>query len=181
MCRKLLQTDMPISSHKPSPPVASNLLRPTTQRHWPLTFPGPRNVARTSARPRGAENERILLTPQPRRRHHQSGHQTSSPIPTLHDHGSNSLTLATVRAGSYPKPYGPPQPYYRARVTAPNPSEGSGRGSKRSKVTSDVGGEVLPGTPIQGVTTPTQHLLRTRENFNEIHDYRKLPNRKTGN
>ena len=38
ICRKLLQTDTPISSHKPSPPVASNLLHPTTQRHWPPTL-----------------------------------------------------------------------------------------------------------------------------------------------
>ena len=65
MCRKLLQADTPISSHKPSPPVASNLLRPTTRRHWPLTFPGPRNVARTLARPRGAEIDHILLVSRP--------------------------------------------------------------------------------------------------------------------
>ena len=110
--------------------------------------PGHKNVPRTSARPRGAENEYILLTPQPQRRYLQSGHQvarraateapppewqpggqTSSPIPTLHDHGPNSLTLATVRVSSYPKPYGPPQPYYRARVTTFNPSDGSGRDS----------------------------------------------------
>ena len=30
---------------------------------------------------------------------------------------------------------------------------------------------MLPDTPTQGSTTPTQHLLRTRENLNEIHDY----------
>ena len=75
MCRRLLQTGTPISSHKPSPPVASNLIRPTTGRHGPQTFPAPRNVARTSARPRGAEDEHILLTPHPRRRHDQSGYQ----------------------------------------------------------------------------------------------------------
>ena len=34
----------------------------------------------------------------------------------------------------------------------------------QGKVTPDVGGAVLPGTP-------TQHLLRTRENLNEIRDY----------
>ena len=45
------------------------------------------------------------------------------PNPNLRNHGPNSLTLATVRAGSYPKPYGAPQPYYRAGVTTPNPSE----------------------------------------------------------
>ena len=50
VCRKLLQTSTPISSHKASPPVAINHLRPTTRRHGPLTFPGPRNVARTWAR-----------------------------------------------------------------------------------------------------------------------------------
>ena len=167
MCRKLRQTDTPISSHKLSPPVASNLPRPTTQRHWPLTFSGPRNVARTSARPRGAENEHFLLsvhTPQPRRRHDQSG-QTSSPIPTLHDHGPNSLTLATVRVSSYPKPYGPPQPYYRARVTTPNPSDGSRRGKERSKATPDLGGAMLPDTPTEATDLPRPQ--KRGQNFSE--------------
>ena len=99
------------------------------------------------------------------------GGQTSSPIPTLLDHGPKNLTLATVRVSSYPKPYGPPQPYQRARVTTPNPSDGSGRGMETSEVTPDVGGTVLTDTPTQESTTHTQHLLRTRENLNEIHNY----------
>ena len=44
----------------------------------------------------------------------------------------SSLTLATVRVSSYPKPYGPPQPYYRARVTTPNPSVGGAGKGQRS-------------------------------------------------
>ena len=75
------------------------------------------------------------------------GGQTSSPIPTLHDHGPNSLTLATVKVSSYPKPYRPPQPYYRARATTPNPSEGSGRGRKRSKVTPTWEGQCFRAHP----------------------------------
>ena len=72
--------------------------------------------------------------------------------------------LATVDPTSYPKPYGPLQPYKQARVTTPNPSDGSGLGMERSKVTPDVGGAVLPGTH-------TQLLLQTRENLSEIHHY----------
>ena len=34
----------------------------------------------------------------------------------------------------------------------------------------DAGGTVLPDTPTQGATTPTQHRLRARENLNDIHD-----------
>ena len=87
--------------------------------------------------------------------------QVSSPIPTLHDHGPKSLTLATVRVSNYPKPYR--NPINELGLQLPTLSR-SGR--ERSK---EVGGAVLPDTPTQGSTTPTQHLPLT--SLNEIHDY----------
>ena len=117
----------------PQPPSSYHTTTPATD----LTRPQKRgqNFGETSRCRERAHSPHSLATEAPPPEWPPGG-QTSSPIPTLHDHGPNSLTPATVRVSSYPKPYRPPQPYYRARVTTPNPSDGSGRGRKRSKVNS---------------------------------------------
>ena len=55
------------------------------------------------------------------------------PIPTLHDHGPNSLTLATVRVSSYPKPYGPRNPIIELGLQIPTLATevgGAGKGQR---------------------------------------------------
>ena len=158
MCRKLLQRDTPISSHKASPLVAS-LATSFVQPH-DHNGHGPRNMTRTSARLRSAENEHTvssILT------HGGATTREATRCPEKQPNPNHTRLRAEHRNPSYGRPKQLPQTLRTSRVTTPNPSDGSGRGWRRSTVTPDVGEALLPDTSTQGSTTPTQHLLRTRE------------------
>ena len=107
ICRKLLQTDTPIQTQPTSRQQPPSSYHTTS---WASDPPRPQkrgqNFSETSRCRERAHSPHSSATEAPPPEWPPGG-QTNSPIPTLHDHGSNSLTLATVRVSSHPKPYGP--------------------------------------------------------------------------